>query len=309
MKNESKKHLYDMPYEFWRTNQNLQKNLIMYDKTLAQNTSMEEAVFVSRFIWHYEKFRRVNNDWVFIQPQIFTRPLGMSVYTFRKIAKKWEELGLVETKCKGIPLKKWYRLNTNKLAEYLSEIYNKKARNQSCRNEQENTLKAGSSIKNIDIRESSDEDSKKQPSCGRQNAAAQECVLNNSSSPTLFNPNPPKKKSFSAIMSKKLWSKVSSKNQLPCNSKNRSAWSATFTRMMKEDEGRTKERVRRVLLWYIDHYGEDHIPEARCANTFRKKFCEIESAMNRWLKQNGQDTKDSDSPTVTRRVINTRIMD
>jgi hypothetical protein len=105
------------------------------------------------------------------------------------------------------------------------------------------------------------------------------CVINNNAYSPIFNPNPPKK-TFSAVMAKKLWQKVTSENQLPPNSRNKAAWAATFTKMMKED-GRSRYRVRRVLTWYVEHYGERYVPEARCANTFRKKFCQIESAMKK----------------------------
>ena len=99
--------------------------------------------------------------------------------------------------------------------------------------------------------------------------------------PLMPNSNIPSKPTFSDRMSKKLYKKVKSKNQLPFNSKNRSRWTATFSSMLKED-GRGKKRIRKVLEWYIGHYGLKYIPEARCANTFRKKFCQIEAAMNRW---------------------------
>jgi len=115
---------------------------------------------------------------------------------------------------------------------------------------------------------------------GTCKAGHQRSVIPGNGKPLLPNSNIPKKKTFSDRMSKKLYKKVKSKNQLPFNSKSRSRWTATFTSMLKED-GRNKKRIRTVLEWYIEHYGEDFIPEARCANTFRKKFCEIEAAMKR----------------------------
>jgi len=143
---------------------------------------------------------------------------------------------------------------------------------------------------------------------GTCKAGHQRNVIPGNGKPLLPNSNIPKKKTFSDRMSKKLYIKVKSKNQLPFNSKSRSRWTATFTSMLKED-GRNKKRIRTVLDWYIEHYGEDFIPEARCANTFRKKFCEIESAMNRWLIANGQNKKGSDDPSIIVNNIGTRIMD
>lgn len=135
------------------------------------------------------------------------------------------------------------------------------------------------------------------------------CFNSNGSQPTLFDiDKTPKKRTFSDRMSKKLYIKVKSKNQLPFNSKSRSRWTTTFNNMLKED-GREKKRIRKVLEWYIKHYGESFIPEARCANTFRKKFCEIESAMNRWLEKNGIDKRESDAPSVIVHHVGERMMD
>lgn len=140
----------------------------------------------------------------------------------------------------------------------------------------------------------------------QQNAEGKGCVELNSSSPTIFG-NSPVKSNFATTSAKKLWSKVVSKRQLPPNSKDRSKWAMQFT-MLNQRDGRTKKRIRSVLDWYLEHYGEDYVPEARCANTFRKKFCSIESAMNRWLKKQGQDVRDSD-PQVIRQNIGHRQMD
>jgi hypothetical protein len=308
MKNESKNEILSISIddEF----ENLSNTLgaeytTTFNNHIANKTSINEAIFISWFLYMWRE--KSKDGEMFLVEEAFHKRTSIPKTAFRKIVKKWEQLEIVKTSFKGVPMKKHYCLNKSRFVHYIKSLQSGKPNPSKSEGLTLRKVKGYITLKSLT--ESSDEDSKKQPSCGRQNAATQECVFNDPSSPTLFNPNPPKKKSFSAIMSKKLWSKVSSKNQLPCNSKNRSSWTATFTKMMKEDDGRTKQRVRRVLLWYIDHYGEDHVPEARCANTFRKKFCEIEAAMNRWLKQNGQDTKDSDSPTITRRVINTRIMD
>lgn len=144
---------------------------------------------------------------------------------------------------------------------------------------------------------------------GASKAGNQGCVIPWNFKPLFPDKRIPDKPTFSDRMSKKLYIKVKSKNQLPFNSKSRSSWTTTFTKMLKEDDGRTKKRIRTVLEWYINHYGEPHVPEARCANSFRKKFCEIESAMNKWLDKNGLDKKESDSPSVVVRNVGSRIMD
>jgi integrase len=108
-------------------------------------------------------------------------------------------------------------------------------------------------------------------------------------------------------MTKKLWKKVESKRQLACNP-NRSKWITEFAKIQREDN-RSRQRIKRVLYWYLEHYGEDKIPEARCAHSFRAKFINIEAAMNRWLKEQGQNTRDADEPTIIRRCVGHRQMD
>lgn len=113
-------------YDYWAKNQN-KKNTTTYDNIIARHTSIEEAVFLKRFIWHYENHKHESKGWVFIVPKAFTMPVGMSMYSFRKIVKKWEDLKILRTVTKGLPLKKYYHLNEEKLAHYLTQIYNLEA--------------------------------------------------------------------------------------------------------------------------------------------------------------------------------------
>ena len=63
---------------------------------------------------------------------------------------------------------------------------------------------------------------------GTCKAGRQRSVIPGNGKPLLPNSNIPKKKTFSDRMSKKLYIKVKSKNQLPFNSKSRSRWTATL---------------------------------------------------------------------------------
>ena len=307
-----------------------------FNNCIANASSINEAVFISWFIYMWE--HKAKNGEMFLVAETFHRRSSIPIHAFRKIVKKWEQIGIVETRLKGVPMKKYYRLKKQQFVRYLTTLLNRAQVNPqgtgglTCQNQQVNpqgtgglTLKElegyinSNSLISEDSNESSssedsNESSSKKHSCGLP-SQRHRSGLNSSIPPngtTIFDdPNLPlkTKRSFADRMSKKLWTKVASKNQLPCNSKDRSRWTAQFTQMMREDNGRTKERVKRVLSWYIKHYGEDRIPEARCANTFRKKFCEIESAMNRWLNANGQQPKESDSPTIIKHCISREVVD
>jgi len=57
-------------------------------------------------------------------------------------------------------------------------------------------------------------------------------------------------------------------------------WITTFKKL-RIDDGIKKSRIKKVLIWYIKHFGEDYVPEAYSAKSFRDKFLQIESSKDR----------------------------
>jgi len=53
-------------------------------------------------------------------------------------------------------------------------------------------------------------------------------------------------------------------------------WALSFSRLVTEQG---EEEVNLVLSWYLDHIGQDYIPEAYCGKTFRDKFDSIRRRM------------------------------
>ena len=283
-----------------------------FNNRIANTTSINEAIFINWFLYMWNE--KSKNGKMFLMENSFLERSSISRHSFRKIVKKWEDLHLIKTYKKGIPPKKYYSINESKLTVYLESILDNSCKKQ--------TAVSGSKIKqqetdclkgkkptvpyiNTKILNTK-RDPKESLSPGTcKNAGPQRNVIPGNGKPLLPNKNIPSKPTFADRMSKKLYKKVKSKNQLPFNSKSRSRWTATFTSMLKED-GRNKKRIRTVLEWYIEHYGEDFIPEARCANTFRKKFCEIEAAMKRSsvADGNGKSTR-----SVIVNYAEERIMD
>jgi len=111
-----------IPYDTWSKIQN-RKNRVWYDRIIAMHTSVAEAVFVSNFLYLWNKFQNADTDGIFIVPKRFKELTGISPYTFRKIVHDWEKKEILETKSKNLPLKKYYKLNTKMLSIYLSCIY------------------------------------------------------------------------------------------------------------------------------------------------------------------------------------------
>lgn len=109
-----------IPYSFWATGGN-ERNVTVYDNDIARESSIEEAVIIRRFIYLWEKLKADRNE-VFIVPKDFCQPVGLSIYAFRRVMETWEKKKIITTTCRGIPLKKFYTLNENRLALHLSYL-------------------------------------------------------------------------------------------------------------------------------------------------------------------------------------------
>jgi len=296
----SKQSSINSNFEFIRQTLNYE-NTTTFNNSIANATSVNEAIFVSWFIYMWEA--KSKNGEMFIIEDAFIQRTGVPRYSFRKIVKKWEGLGIIKTELKGVPMKKYYQLKKSKFIGYIHMLFDSKDTPSKSNGVCSAKHPRSYNTESITIKKRDPKESLSPGTC--KNAGRQRNVIPGNGKPLLPNSNIPKKKTFSDRMSKKLYIKVKSKNQLPFNSKSRTRWTSTFSSMLKED-GRNKKRIRTVLDWYIEHYGEDFIPEARCANTFRKKFCEIEAAMKRSsvADGNGKSTR-----SVIVNYAEERIMD
>ncbi len=254
-----------IPYEFWAANQN-KKNTTTYDNVIAQATSMEEAVFVRRFLWLYESKKAEGKGWVFIVPKTFAERVGMSVYAFRKIVSKWERLKIIRTRSHGLPLKKYYWLDEEALASYLSKIYGKshliEIDNLGLRNREDKVIEtdkisnASKSLKRNTVAGA------KSP--GRRTPL--DFDVRNKRKP---------KTGFSHDCAKKLYDALAKKGKV-MRRPNLDNWASTF-RKLKELRG--TEEVTQVLSWYTANIGKPYVPQAYSAQSFHDKFPSIQDAM------------------------------
>lgn len=103
-----------------------QDNTMSISLPIAEIIGIEKAAFISRFFFLQERLSKKNimdkEGKFFIIPKKFTKPIGMSLHSFRKIVKEYETMGLLITQSKGLPLKKWYLPVMNKWDNYLGEI-------------------------------------------------------------------------------------------------------------------------------------------------------------------------------------------
>lgn len=110
-------------YEFWKANRS-QEGITIYDNDFAQIVGVGEAIYIRRMLFFWSKWGCKNKKGIFLRPEKFISSIGMTNYTFRKITERWEELGILTTKVVGRTRKKWFKINEEKLAEYLTHLFN-----------------------------------------------------------------------------------------------------------------------------------------------------------------------------------------
>ena len=64
---------------------------------------------------------------------------------------------------------------------------------------------------------------------------------------------------------------------------NQKQWILYFQKF-RHNHGFEKQRIKKVLIWYTKHFGEEFVPQAYSAKSFCDKFLNIENAMERWDK-------------------------
>jgi hypothetical protein len=114
------------------------------------------------------------------------------------------------------------------------------------------------------------------------------------------NTNKPKPK-WSTNCARKLYRMLARRRKIMTSQVNMEAWARCFTNLTRH--GYSKTHVNKILSWYCSHFGDDYVPDARSASTFARKFLQIESAMERSVKDNKATTSqtvyiEDDDPNI-----------
>jgi len=96
-----------------------------------------------------------------------------------------------------------------------------------------------------------------------------------------------------------LRSKLSKKRKLIGNSSVLKNWANSF-RLLRKEVG--EEDLIEVLEWYCSHVGEEFVPVAYSASSFRNKFVRIQDAMNRSRKRKQSKPSFSFSPKERKEI-------
>lgn len=272
-----------IPYDFWAANQN-KKNTTTYDNVIACQTSIDEAIFLRRFIWHYESHKHENDGEVFIAPKRFVGPIGMTVYAFRKIVKKWERLKLIITISKGKKYLKWYTLDEDRLAGYFSHLYEKSKviENDNPGYRKRQPLRLSKTTTSLNTLKNPE---KENDCCDDRSGHTQ---------------RPPKSLNLSAGKAKdspghrlavQLFRGVrkhmeGGPNHLPkldkaTGKRDYRNWDSTFNQFLRQYPKITEQEMSSVMAWYIPHIGQPFVPEVYAARTLCEKYLDLQRAKKR----------------------------
>ena len=268
-KNQSTEHA-PVSFEIWSTNLN-KNNKVWYDKIIALQTSIEEAVIASTFIYLWNKFKKHDADGIFIIPKEFEKHTAITSYALRKVLNRWESLEIIVTKCKGIPLKKYYWLDEGRFAEYLNEIYDSyhfahpiEIDRICCRNRKGYVNENDKIINKSKLIKKKNNDGN--PSC--------------STAATLQVESDPFYEKCAICINN-----IVRKHKDMRHRHYTSTWSKVFVQIVHTD-GIKKRTVRQTLKWYKQHYGEKFVPRIYIISDLRNKFPRIIAAMERHIKEN-----------------------
>jgi hypothetical protein len=111
---------------------------------------------------------------------------------------------------------------------------------------------------------------------------------------------PKEKRTPDHLAAQQLFEALSEKRKVTSSAKPKN-WHAEFRKLRAElgDD----ERLRSVLDWYCSHVGQDKVPEAFSASSFREKFIRIESAMTRSANGNGKHPEPTELSADGRKVM------
>jgi len=263
-------------YSYWKKREN-DKGISVYTNNIARGSSITEAVFIRRIIYFWEKWKYKGE--MFLTPNRFANPIGMTYHQFRKFVKLWENKEIIETESRGWPLKKWYILDEKKLAKYLNKLEEKGEKLQvtetnkiSYRNQQDKVTETNNLYNKSKIRENNNAKS-----------ASREFDKRDS----LFFGKQPKLSFFDKAASRLIKILVK-KHKTPVKIYSRKKWSDEIQKLYNINKIPKKE-IKEVIQWYSHHITDQFVPTIYRANHLRQKWIQLCDAMKRWKIDIGEE--------------------
>ena len=244
---------------------------------LLQVMSPGEAVMLCELMNRSAQFNasEQSEGWFVATVESLKASIGLGQSTQRRLLKALEAAGLVDTKKEGKPPKRQIKINFERVENLEDFVVNS------------NPVKMTDYTENNGYNQSNRLDQ-----INYYTTYNSEYILKQSSFEKLDSENEsesdmffeelevnPSIEKFDLVCAKKLKRIVQEKTTISDSSKN-ATWAKQF-QLLRTKDGASKDRIKKALLWYIDHFGESFVPQAFSAAAFRKKFLQIESAMRR----------------------------
>ena len=103
-------------------NQLTQDSFLMVNKKLTQIYGIQFAGILNNLIDKYKYFHNRGMDeegWFFVTDKQQMQQMGISIHTLKKTRESIKTFKFIQIKRKGIPAKLFYKVNTNKLLDFL----------------------------------------------------------------------------------------------------------------------------------------------------------------------------------------------
>jgi len=103
-------------------NQLTQDSFLMVNKKLTQIYGIQFAGILNNLIDKYKYFHNRGMDeegWFFVTDKQQMQQMGISIHTLKKTRESIKAFKFIQIKRKGIPAKLFYKVNTNKLLDFL----------------------------------------------------------------------------------------------------------------------------------------------------------------------------------------------
>jgi hypothetical protein len=95
------------------------KKEIVFFTGLLPTLNAKEALFMSFMI---NEFLHANQEWLLFTADQVSLNTGLSRTQQLAIKKRLYDLEILQTERRGLPPKNWYRININKVKQYIPEV-------------------------------------------------------------------------------------------------------------------------------------------------------------------------------------------
>ena len=240
------------------------------NKNLIKCFGLECAAYIANLVDHYAFFKRkrkLENGEFFLTHEKQVNQLGISERRLRKHKETIRKLGIIITQRRGIPAKEWYVLDLRRLNEYVDQWEEKNGRSSPSKSVRTRSAKG---VTNIITRTNFNENKKDIPKGISQKNAL---------------PSSPKEKTKESFqeyipLASHLSNTIQSNKNIVHTKSQVERWAREIRPLITSNKI-SVPRIKKALVWYRKHIGEDFVPVIESGRSLRDKFLKLEAAIQR----------------------------